>query len=101
MITMTKQDIYIQSKHSCIDKSMINWEQVLQGEEVKIHGFAKPIRLDLEIEHEPNSTLTPKLLIYYIGKSRPNPPGVPWSLNEIYELGFQGCPREGGTELFI
>jgi hypothetical protein len=36
--------------------------------EVKIQGFAEPPRLDWELEHEPNSTLTPKLLIYYIGE---------------------------------
>jgi hypothetical protein len=35
---------------------------------VKIQGFAEPPRLDPELEHEPNSTLTPELLIYYIGK---------------------------------
>ena len=40
--------------------------------EVKIQGFAEPPRLDPELEHEPNSTLTPELLIYYIGESRPN-----------------------------
>ena len=34
--------------------------------EVKIQGFAEPPRLDPELEHEPNSTLTPELLIYYI-----------------------------------
>jgi hypothetical protein len=35
---------------------------------VKIQGFAKPPKLDPELEHEPNSTLTPELLNYYIGK---------------------------------
>jgi hypothetical protein len=35
-----------------------------------------------------NLTLTPEFLIYYIVESRPNPPSVPWSLNERYELGF-------------
>ena len=40
--------------------------------EVKIQDFAEPPRLDLKLEHEPNSTLTPELLIYYIGESRPN-----------------------------
>jgi hypothetical protein len=35
---------------------------------VKIEGFAKPPRLDLKLEHEPNLTLTPELLIYYIGE---------------------------------
>jgi hypothetical protein len=39
-------------------------------------GFAEPPRLDLEPEHEPYLTLTPELLIYYIGESRPNRPGV-------------------------
>jgi hypothetical protein len=47
---------------------------------VKIQGFAEPPRLDSEHEHEPNSTLTPELLIYYtLESSRPNPPGVCWS----------------------
>jgi len=68
---------------------------------VKIQGFAEPPRLDPELKHEPNSTLTPELLIYYIGESRPNPPGVSWSLNERYELGFQGCSREGGRGCYI
>jgi hypothetical protein len=31
-------------------------------------GFAKPPRLDPELEDEPNLTLTLELLIYYIGK---------------------------------
>ena len=35
---------------------------------MKIQGFVEPQRLDLELEHEPNSTLAPELLIYYIGK---------------------------------
>ena len=69
--------------------------------EVKIQGFVDPPRLDPELEHEPNSTLTPKLLIYYIGESKPNPLGVSLSLNERYELGFQGCYREGVGLLYI
>ena len=36
--------------------------------EVKIDGFVEPPRLDPELEYEPNSTLTPELLIYYIGE---------------------------------
>jgi hypothetical protein len=44
---------------------------------MKIQGFVEPPRLDLELELEPNSTLAPKLLIYYIGESRHNPPSVP------------------------
>ena len=44
--------------------------------EVKIQGSAESPRLDPKLEHEPNSTLTPELLIYYIGESRPNPPSV-------------------------
>ena len=43
---------------------------------VKIQDFAEPLRLDPELEDEPNSTLTPELQIYYIEKSRPIPPGV-------------------------
>ena len=56
--------------------------------EVKIQDFVEPPRLDPELGHEPNLTLTPKLLIYYIGESRPNPLGVSSSLNKRYELGF-------------
>ena len=33
---------------------------------MKIQGFTEPPRLGLELEHEPNSTLTPELPIYYI-----------------------------------
>jgi hypothetical protein len=33
---------------------------------VKIQGFGEPPRLDPELEHEPDSTLTAELLIYYI-----------------------------------
>ena len=35
---------------------------------MKIQGFVEPPRLDPKLEHEPNSTLTPELLIYYIGE---------------------------------
>ena len=41
-----------------------------------MQSFAEPTRLDPELEHELNSTLTPELLTYYIGESRPNSPGV-------------------------
>ena len=68
---------------------------------MKIQGFAEPLRLDPELEHEPNSTLTPELLIYYIVESRPNPPSVSLSLNERYELGFQGWPKGGGRGWYI
>jgi hypothetical protein len=56
LINLTKQDIHIQSKHSHVDKNMINSEQVLQDEEVKIQGFAKPPRLYLEFD--PRSRIT-------------------------------------------
>ena len=49
-----------------------------------------PPRLDPELEHEPNSTLTPELLIYYIGESSPNSLGVVLIQRDEYELGFQG-----------
>jgi hypothetical protein len=35
---------------------------------MKIQGFAETPRLDPELELEPNSTVTPELLIYYIGE---------------------------------
>jgi hypothetical protein len=35
---------------------------------MKVQGFAEPPRLDQKLEHEPNSTLAPELLIYYIGE---------------------------------
>ena len=44
------------------------WGVTLQDVEVKIRGFVEPPRLDPELEHEPNSTLTPELIIYYIGE---------------------------------
>jgi hypothetical protein len=56
LMNLTKQEIYIQSKHSHVDKNMINWEQVLQDEEVKIQGFAKPPRLDPELDPHPRIT---------------------------------------------
>jgi len=40
------------------------WGVTLQDVEVKIRGFVEPPRLDPELEHEPNSTLTPELLLY-------------------------------------
>jgi hypothetical protein len=55
-INLTKQKIYIQSKHIYVDKNMINWEQVLHDEEVKIQDFAKPPRLDPELD--PRSRIT-------------------------------------------
>ena len=36
--------------------------------QVKIQWLTKPLRLDQEPRHEFNSTLTLKLLIYYIGE---------------------------------
>ena len=62
---------------------------------MKIQGFIEPPRLEPELEHEPNSTLTPKLLINYIGKVLDLFLLVCLNLNQGYELGFQDGSREG------
>ena len=71
---------------------------------MKIQGLTKPPRLDPEPEHVPGLTLAPKLLIYYIEESRPNPPDV--DMNE--RLSFHGTPLQSkgclaleGLRLFI
>ena len=60
---------------------------------MKIQGFVEPPRLDPELEHEPNSTLTPELLIWRVLNIFIL---VCVDLNERYELGFPRWLQGGG-----